>query len=77
MVRISSLLINFGEMSFEGDLTDFRVIWKEVGPLPDLVRYAVQGVVVEFACRVIDGPVTVTSERDSVEGTIVYSGAPG
>jgi hypothetical protein len=74
LVRMSSLLLNFGEMSFEGDLEAFCIPFKDAGPLPEVVRYSLQGVIHAFAERVVDSEVELESERLE-NGTIIFSGA--
>jgi hypothetical protein len=72
LVKMSSLLLNFGTMEFEGNLQAFRIPFRDAGALPEIVRFCLQGVIQSFAERALGGSVAVDSERHA-DGTIVYS----
>jgi hypothetical protein len=73
LVGMAALLLNFGEMRFQGDFTRFAVTLTSARSVPDLIRYSIQGAIQSLAERIVDEPIEVTSERPD-EDTIVYEG---
>lgn len=73
LTKMSPLLINFGELTFQSDEEGFRVILDDAGPLPEMFRYVVQGLVAAIADRVAEAPIEVSSERPRVD-TITFHG---
>ena len=70
---MAKLLLNFGEMRFEGTFDEFEITLSEVPDLPDMLRYAIQGAVKGLAEFVLDGSISLDS-RMVGSSTIVYAG---
>jgi hypothetical protein len=64
LVKLGSLFFNFSEWQFEGDdLEHFTITISEAGPMPEIVRHAVQGFIQHIVEEFTGKPVNVTGER--------------
>lgn len=61
LVGMFQLLLDFGEMAFEGDLERYEITLSDVPDLPDLIRYAIQGGIERLSQHVLQKPVRVES----------------
>ncbi len=73
LMGMAGLLLNFGQMRFEGNFNRFEVIFSDVPDLPEVVRYAIQGAIRGLGEFVVDGAVVVESRKRDAS-TIVYWG---
>jgi hypothetical protein len=75
LVKVSPLILNFGALDFEqaDDGTGYLVRLTDVEPLPDFIRFVIEGVIETVAHHATQGPAPVESERPD-KGTIVYRG---
>jgi len=64
LVKLANLAFSFGEWRFTGSsLEDFRVEATEVGPLPDSLRFVLEGFMSALASRLTGKLVSVASVR--------------
>jgi len=64
LVKLGSLFFNFSTWQFEGDdLEHFTITISDAGPMPEIVRHAVQGFVQHIIYEFTGKPVKVTGER--------------
>jgi hypothetical protein len=74
LVKLANLAFSFGEWRFTGSsLEDFRVEASEVGPLPDTLRYVLEGFMSSLASRMTGEFISVTSVRPTRDW-IAFSG---
>lgn len=77
LVKLANLAFSFGEWRYTGSsLTDFRVEATEVEPLPDTLRYVLEGFMSSLASRLTGKLVTVTSVRPTRDW-ITFTGSAG
>lgn len=64
LVRMAQLMLNFGKWSFEGPgMHDFEIDAREVGPLPNSVRWHTEGFISQVATRIVGESVGCQSTR--------------
>jgi len=77
LVKLANLAVSFGEWRYTGDsLADFRVEATDVGPLPDSLRYVLEGFLSSLASRLTGKLVSVTSVRPTRDW-ITFTGSDG
>jgi hypothetical protein len=73
LVKLSSLILNFGEFKWKGNPKGFEIVATQVAPMPDVARYAIQGVIEVLAEKTVGARIPISSERPDPD-TIIYSG---
>ena len=77
LVKLAHLAFSFGEWRYTGgSMADFRVEATDVGPLPDSLRYVLEGFMSSLASRVSGEFISVTSVRPARDW-IAFSGSVG
>jgi hypothetical protein len=77
LVKLAHLAFSFGEWRYTGSsLTDFRVEATDVGPLPDTLRYVLEGFMSSLASRLTGELISVTSVRPARDW-IAFTGFVG
>jgi hypothetical protein len=76
LVRMARLGFNFGEWKYEGSgLDDFRVVVSDAEPLPDTVRYNIEGFIQFLASETVRAEVVCESTRPTRDH-LVFRGKP-
>jgi len=77
LVKLANLAFSFGEWRYTGgSMADFRVEATDVGPLPDSLRYVLEGFMSSLASRFTGKLVSVTSVRPTRDW-ITFTGSDG
>jgi hypothetical protein len=77
LVKLANFAFSFGKWRYTGgSLADFRVEATDVGPLPDTLRYVLEGFMSSLASRLTGELITVTSVRPTRDW-ITFAGSVG
>ncbi|MHC4106932.1 MAG: hypothetical protein ACYSTY_02485 [Planctomycetota bacterium] len=77
IVGLGSLIVNFGEWKFHGDVFgEFRLDATGMDPFPETTRYATEGFIEVLAHELTGHPAVATSERPS-PSHIIFEGRIG
>jgi len=76
LVKLSELLLSFGEWSYAGDPRHgFLLEVRDAAPMSELLQHAAGGFVTHIAAAMMERPIEVSSERPAPD-RVLYRGRP-
>jgi len=77
LMKFPNLMLNYGRWEYESPRRgEFTVHLRDAAPLPDSLRFSIQGAGAVIGARLVGAPVDVTSRRPS-EDYVVFEGRFG